>query len=494
MYPLDLEPPYTMLLESILSIPSRWVIYIAIPTPATDVAFVLPGEEESVSNITALPLESNQDTAKESVQESLPSPIAPIVPLLIVPVNAAENNTVATSENDSEAATAPFIPGPPVVSPASLKDALEPTVTGEPSEAVVDAVVEEPTVSKAENIEPVVIAGEEVPPAAPESDPTDAVVSAIVEESAHSPETIVDKPTVTTATDDILPSEPIAKTSECVAEVKGDKAAAPEPIAVIEEATAPAEEQVPEPSAIIEEAEVDPVSDAPLSTVVDTVADAKDEQEEASKPEEPIIDEASVIVPSVSEETIKDADVSVHNVPEPVPQVPVPTSAPAEVPQVSSQEEVPEPAILDSTFVAFPEVSSPEQVAAPVVVEREPSKVGEVATETPTQVNPVEEQSKVLAEEYKAPVQPETADVPQTPPNGLDAESKTNISTTNGHPIAVTPTGATSKAFPSATESPAIPADNSPSSSKVNTMRKKRTSILGKLKHIFQHDKDKDKK
>lgn len=541
------------------------ILQIAIPTPATDAAFVLPGEQESVSNITALPIESNQDAANTSVQESLPSPIAPIVPLLIVPVNAAENNTVATSENNSDAAAAPFIPGPS----SSLNDAVEPTATDGPSEAVVVVVVGEPTVSKAEDIEPIVVAEEEATSAAPESDPTDAVVSAIVEVPAHLPETVVDALTVTTAAAETLPSEPIAETSERVAEVKVHEA---EPIAVIEEAVVPpAEQQEPEPPVIIDDVAVEPVSDAPISTVVDTAADAEHPQEElkVSKPDEPVIDEALVIAAPVSEETIKKADVSVHNVPEPEPQVPVPPleevtaasvneqqiplvetvvgtvpiveaeaeksstepatgansgaeaivlpvmsivesihtvpapepdavpepivaeSAPAEVPQVSSPEEVPESTVTDSTSVEVPQVSSPEEVVAPVVVEKESSVVGEVATETPTQLNSVWEQTKVLAEESKQPVQPETAGATRTPPNGLDAESKTDISAANGHSSTVTPTGTTSKAFPSATESPTISADNSPSSSKVNTMRKKRTSILGKLKHIFQHDKDK---
>jgi hypothetical protein len=35
--------------------------------------------------------------------------------------------------------------------------------------------------------------------------------------------------------------------------------------------------------------------------------------------------------------------------------------------------------------------------------------------------------------------------------------------------------------------------DNSPTSSKFNSVRKKRTSIFGKIKHIFHHDKEKEK-
>jgi hypothetical protein len=70
---------------------------------------------------------------------------------------------------------------------------------------------------------------------------------------------------------------------------------------------------------------------------------------------------------------------------------------------------------------------------------------------------------------------------------------------TNGHgapPAATTSTqGAThAEKFPSASASHPVSEDNTPSSSKFNSTRKKRASLFGKLKNIFHQDKEKEKK
>ncbi|KAF9569397.1 hypothetical protein CPC08DRAFT_624012, partial [Agrocybe pediades] len=69
---------------------------IAIPTPKPGEEFNVPGGQESVPNTADLPPESAPSTATvdASTPESLPSPIAPRVPIMIVPVNAPENNTI----------------------------------------------------------------------------------------------------------------------------------------------------------------------------------------------------------------------------------------------------------------------------------------------------------------------------------------------------------------------------------------------------------------
>jgi len=76
--------------------------------------------------------------------------------------------------------------------------------------------------------------------------------------------------------------------------------------------------------------------------------------------------------------------------------------------------------------------------------------------------------------------------------------TENSILTAPATPRKATPTTSSFKGiqeFPaSQTDSLSQSADSSPSSSKFNSMRSKRTSIFGKIKNIFHHDKEKERK
>jgi hypothetical protein len=131
---------------------------------------------------------------------------------------------------------------------------------------------------------------------------------------------------------------------------------------------------------------------------------------------------------------------------------------------------------------------SPIAVVAPVEARAPPAASVPVATEPSPVVDEV-----TLTKEH------EHGEAEANGSTTTDPGARDQIST-NGHraPTAATTStqeGAThAEKFPSASASHPVSEDNTPSSSKFNSTRKKRTSIFGKLKNIFHQDKEKEKK
>ena len=128
-------------------------------------------------------------------------------------------------------------------------------------------------------------------------------------------------------------------------------------------------------------------------------------------------------------------------------------------------------------------------------------KADEVVEPTPTAV--------VAAVEARAPLEVNEPMAPEPSSAAVDEITLTkehgqvNGSTTtdpgDGHgalPAAITSTREAvthAEKFPPASTSHPVSEDNTPSSSKFNSTRKKRTSLFGKLKNIFHQDKEKEK-
>lgn len=189
-------------------------------------------------------------------------------------------------------------------------------------------------------------------------------------------------------------------------------------------------------------------------------------------------------------------------------------AVPAEAVGVASEEAVVTPsdsvvpAVDDSTAKqAATPVSYPVQETVNDTITKEPATSVEIpgesagtasaqpvlAAERPADITQSKDKSAIASDTVqdtatKQPAEPSLETPALMPINGLVAPLKTDKSSSNGHSANATDSAA--EAFPSTSSAN----DNSPSPAKGNTMRKKRTSIFGKLKHIFHNDKDKERK
>ncbi|KDR83446.1 hypothetical protein GALMADRAFT_274896 [Galerina marginata CBS 339.88] len=574
---------------------------IAIPTPKPDDVFTLPGGQESVPNTAELPLESAPPTAAGTI----PSPIAPKVPIMIVPVNAAENNTSSPLETEAIVpASVPeaSVPADAVPAADDTTAKVEETSTHIPVPQAGDKPVEQtPAVIQSEPATETVVehAKEKETPTVssePESTTSAAVkpeVSANEPEVAPVSEPVVKAPPVEVkAGEPPVPAAPVV--DEPASEAKAEEPSAPEPTSApvagepvayahIEEAYTPqlthtppveepAEVKAGEPSmakststpaveAPVKTEEPSKPEPGPVSVVEETVAEIKAEEPSATGPsyaaEEPAVNEQAG-GPSVAEETAtvkaeaaplpeptsalaaKEpmAEVEPH-VPEPVKEEAVPVAPSAEqaavdeklaerhapepipaveavatehgavtvetAPEVSEAKEAPvAPAVEEST--AEKAESAPTTIAEPSTV---PPPVEDKAAEAPTvtpigtpATEPLPTATKAEEVVEAKPVAEKEAVFAETAPLTAEGESTAvkveekpatngDVKTPAPEAAAGTPTATPVKngeSFPSTSES----ANASPSSSKFNSVRKKRTSIFGKLKNIFHHDKEKE--
>jgi hypothetical protein len=208
---------------------------------------------------------------------------------------------------------------------------------------------------------------------------------------------------------------------------------------------------------------------------------------------------AAVAEPAVEEQVADTKLGEIKPNPEPIIE-PVPTTVVENIKPVESlsvvQQGTDAIAVDEIKPVPPPEVTC--EVGKPSVSEL---KVDEVMEPTPTAV--------VAAVEVRAPPEVNKPAAPE-PSSAVDEVTLTkehgqaNGSTTtepgDSHGALPAATASTREAvthaekFPSASTSHPVSEDNTPSSSKFNSTRKKRSSLFGKLKNIFHQDKEKEKK
>lgn len=450
-----------------------FALKIAISTTLNNEGFTLPGSQESVPNTTNVAPESVPPIGLDP--DTTVSPLAPTVPIMIVPVNAAENNTVSSSPPAAE-----------MISPIPVIDAAEPVV-----------IVTEPSATLL---------------AVPESKSEKALapVPLIVEVNAHLSAQVKQVPVVTEPAVELettVPAatakpEPSPTAPEPTAEPKATPAAAAEPLPPTREG-APAQEgkttapepeqtaaplQVAEPPSVVEiissvgvpEPELAPV---PGVKVPPTEASAGAIQVPKAQ-DEPLID--FVPIPVVEEAKCLESLLVIDQ--------PLPSGKPAH----TSQGLVLEPAVESTPVVTenndvlpvdeiktVPASEVKREVAKPSISEDE--VVGPpLATNALLAAEPSPVVEEVLS--AKDSGQPNDRTTEPGPGNQISPNEHGTLSTTTST------LGAPVEKFPSSSASQNVSPTNSPSSSKFNSRRKKTSSFFGKLKNIFDHDKVKEKK
>jgi len=348
---------------------------------------------------------------EESAPELSPSPIAPLVPIMIVPVNAAENNTFASS--------------PP---PASMhilpRFTTEPSVPETKDVADVDAITEKvaadtPVVVNKLPLPEVVIkaADPEVAPVsdiAPEEKANGPSQNPAVVNTPHTTESVVEENIATDAEVATVIEVPAEKTIESSPAPVIDTLPTPEP-AIKESASAEAEpihvidviplvseapaEKFPEPGT------VQPLDEASSIAVVET----KPEDSSAPEPTEaaPVLIEPLAVL-AAAESVIERTPISVTGVPVDVVELPVTEDYPA----------VNEPTVGATDLpVNF---ETPKASAAPVLEEppAEPAVAESVVERTPVPVIevPVDVVELPVTEKFPAVNEP-TVDATDLPVN-----------------------------------------------------------------------------
>lgn len=234
---------------------------------------------------------------------------------------------------------------------------------------------------------------------------------------------------------------------------------------------------------------------------------------------------AAVAEPTVEEQV---ADTKLEEIkpnPEPIIE-PVPTTVVENIKPVESlsvvQQSLREPAPVSQELVSEPSVEPTPVItegADAVAVDKikpvpppevtcevgKPSaselKVNEVVEPIPTTVvTAVEAHAPPEVNEPVAPKPSSAVDEATLTKDHGQANGSTTTDPGDSHGALPAATASTREAvthaekFPSASTSHPVSEDNTPSSSKFNSTRKKRASLFGKLKNIFHQDKEKEKK
>ena len=376
-----------------------------------------------------------------------------------MPVNAAENNTV-TSSSPLE-----FIHAIPRFAPESSvpvgSEAAEEKANGTAPDPVVNTLhvpeltLEESTIRDAE-------VTAEIPsePVIKES-AYEAIPVTMDEASGQINEAIVPPVPEVTSLGDVKPEEDLSLESK---EGNSDKISAGN--AVVETTVEP----IP---ATINEAPVD-VAKPETKLIVE----AKLEASLSSEPREAdLVLERATTVNIVEQTPIPVIDV-------PLVKLPIAedhsvlseTSTPAIAPIVGAEPIIP---------LIGPNLVTEENPQTPISV----PEIRDVQT-TATGPSSNEHTTAIVTEEVAKPVPS-----PQITEASVPANNNGTVPTTPRKKTLTIGSVKGIQGFPSSqTDSPSHTPDNSPTSSKFNSARKKRTSIFGKIKNIFHHDKDKEKK
>ncbi|KIM45902.1 carbohydrate-binding module family 48 protein [Hebeloma cylindrosporum] len=165
-----------------------------------------------------------------------------------------------------------------------------------------------------------------------------------------------------------------------------------------------------------------------------------------------------------------------------------------------SQELVPEPSVEDDT-AAVDEIklaSSSEVTSEAGKPSASELKADEVVEPTPTTVvtaaQPVAAEPSLVVDEVTLSKEHGEANGTTTASGARDQISTNDHGAPPAPPTSAQEAATPAEKFPSASASQPVSEDNTPSSSKFNSTRKKRTSLFGKLKNIFHQDKEKEKK
>lgn len=558
---------------------------IAIPTPKSDDHFTLP------------PSMATMSPAMEGSAPELPSsPIAPLVPIMIVPVNAAENNTITSSPPlDSTHILSRLAPEPSM--PAADMDA--PVVVNAlpvPEAVISESATADTDVAPISGVVPAVEsqAPEDGPSSEPavvntphlfdsvlkESPAADAEVTAVIDvipfkseaptertiESSPAPviDTLPTSDTVIQENDsveaDAIPvkSEAPAKkfpepstrqpleesSSMAVHEYQGQhedstsiRTLEPDldviPVFIIgsgETALVPSNEAIPPVPGRTSLDEVKPedlspeskegssdkkaAGDAVVETVVEpvpaTIIEAPvNVAEPETKPvaqDYPVVNQPSAgNLPVLSETattptTANVEPLSTSSVPPTVAEVPVSSDLTPNLPAAAVEESTvdPEPVVAEVIQPTESNLSIEEKAQTPISV----PEVKDVQT---TAASPPSNEHATNIPKLGGFAEPSTI-APESHPVDAAAVTEREVAEPIPTPKPVvrttprkeTPTTGSVKdihEFPSSqTDSPSHTAGNSPSSSRFNSLRKKRISIFEKIKNIFHHDKEKEQK
>ena len=390
---------------------------------------------------------------EESAPELSPSPIAPLVPIMIVPVNAAENNTFASS--------------PP---PASMhilpRFTTEPSVPETKDVADVDAITEKvaadtPVVVNKLPLPEVVIkaADPEVAPVsdiAPEEKANGPSQNPAVVNTPHTTESVVEENIATDAEVATVIEVPAEKTIESSPAPVIDTLPTPEP-AIKESASAEAEpihvidviplvseapaEKFPEPGT------VQPLDEASSIAVVET----KPEDSSAPEPTEaaPVLIEPLAVL-AAAESVIERTPISVTGVPVDVVELPVTEDYPA----------VNEPTVGATDLpVNF---ETPKASAAPLLEEppAEPAAAESVVERTPVPVIevPVDVVELPVTEKFPAVNEP-TVDATDLPVIFEPPVAPATTTNTEAEPVSTSPVIPTVTDVPASSDlTPSLPA------------------------------------
>jgi hypothetical protein len=153
--------------------------------------------------------------------------------------------------------------------------------------------------------------------------------------------------------------------------------------------------------------------------------------------------------------------------------------------------------ISTRTVPEIPASSSPGVVAEESTTDPEPTNlVTEEKMQTPSSVPEVKDVEKSTAKSSIIVPQSQAVDPELVTERKVAEPMATPAFPTT--PRKKTPTTSSFKEMPDSpsfrTSSPSQSTDGSPSSSRVNSGRKKRTSIFGKIKHVLHLDKEKERK
>jgi hypothetical protein len=473
---------------------------------------------------------SEEPVAEETAPASESEPV--VIETTVEDVSQREHEVVAVVEEsianvkteDSSIAEPEALPATTAEETRVEASAPEPISTHDADDSIAEIGAEALAQIPVESVE---VKEEPVPEAvapAPESVQEEPAASKVEEPIAAEPEPV-------SVTEALKDEEPIPS--------KPNVEQTPVPELTIEQTIIPNETPTTKTGAAVQElppceelaVPKPPVEDVPTKAEETAAPHSNDESVIASKAEEPsIVEEAATVtveepasdVPAIEELVAEVKAEEVHQ------EAIIPA---AEEPAIEIKEEIAEPVseiVSDPTpAVVVPEPPVTAEDKAEDKAPKEPttvSEVSQVVTETPTPqpvekveavVQSIPDSEPVVKAPTEVPVSEPTpaaelasADVPiiATEPAAVQpipiasepsSDSTAAQPSSNGHAATVTAEPTTpskeKKAFPSSSKSATVSADNSPSSSKFNTQRKKRSSILGKLKNIFQSDKEKEK-
>ena len=425
------------------------------------------------------------------------------MPITIVPVNAAENNTVSSSA-DEISSPIPIIDAGPAGPAIIITEPFPTPIKSETKFALTSPVVEADAPSV--EVEQEKAIETEMP-----SEDTVAM-PVLLEINSPEPETF---PTSTgpEPTLSVVEPEPLPTTEPVVVPVAAEPAVEPETTTAAEAISTTAEVESAAPT----EADVPPATkaqpEAPMAT--ELIAEPKTTPA-TTEPVPATTDAAPVTEAPTTEFNVEVAPLIGVPEAEDAPAIVVeePVSEELAVKADIVKDETLTPVAVNETLAPKPtpptgsliEATAAEQVKVtdtPAVVKGETLKADEVVEPTPTAVTSVVEAPAPLVPNEPEP-SPVVDEVTLTKEHGHTNGTTTdqgarNETSTNGHgaPLATTTStqeaATLAKKFPSTSTSPPVSEGSTSSPSKFSSTRKKRTSLFGKLKNIFHHDKEKEK-